>query len=87
MAHDSDAISTGYPDASGQADDSQQMTLLETLDRVINRGVVITGDIVISVADVDLIYLSLRALLASAATLDRGKDTDVPIIAVQASRK
>jgi hypothetical protein len=35
------------------------------LDRVIDHGVVLSGDITISVADVDLIYLGLRVMLAS----------------------
>ena len=49
----------------------QQVTLLELVDRVLNKGVVLTGDITLSVADVDLVYLGLRVLLASASTLDR----------------
>ena len=49
----------------------QDMTLLELVDRVLNKGVVLTGDITLSVADVDLVYVSLRVLLASAGTLDR----------------
>jgi hypothetical protein len=49
----------------------QQVTLLELVDRVLNKGVVLSGDITLSVADVDLVYLSLRVLLASAGTIDR----------------
>ena len=49
----------------------QQVTLLELVDRVLNKGVVLTGDITLSVADVDLVYVGLRVLLASAGTLDR----------------
>jgi len=49
----------------------QQVTLLELVDRVLNKGVVLSGDITLSVADVDLVYVSLRVLLASAGTLDR----------------
>ena len=49
----------------------QQVTLLELVDRVLNKGVVLSGDITLSVADVDLVYISLRVLLASAGTLDR----------------
>ncbi len=44
---------------------SKNVTLLEVLDRVLDKGVVISGDITISVADVDLIYLGLRLVLAS----------------------
>lgn len=42
----------------------QEVTLLDLLDRVIDNGVVLAGDVTISVADVDLIYLGLRVLLA-----------------------
>ncbi|MDQ3856226.1 MAG: gas vesicle protein [Chloroflexota bacterium] len=41
------------------------VTLLDLLDRVIDHGVILAGDITISVADVDLIYLGLRVMLAS----------------------
>jgi hypothetical protein len=47
-----------------------QVTLLELVDRVLNRGVVLSGDITLSVADVDLVYVGLRVLLASVATLE-----------------
>ena len=43
---------------------AQEATLLDLLDRVIDQGVVLAGDITISLADVDLIYLGLRVLLA-----------------------
>jgi gas vesicle structural protein len=43
---------------------AQEVTLIDLLDRVIDNGVVLAGDITISVADVDLIYLGLRVLLA-----------------------
>ena len=49
----------------------EQLTLLELVDRVLNKGVVISGDITLSVAGVDLVYVGLRVLLASAGTLDR----------------
>jgi hypothetical protein len=47
-----------------------QVTLIELVDRVLNRGVVISGDITLSVADVDLVYVGLRVLLSSVATLE-----------------
>lgn len=50
--------------------ESKNVTLLEVLDRVLNKGVVISGDIVISVADVDLIYLGLKVLLSSVETME-----------------
>jgi len=50
---------------------SKDAALVEILDRVLDKGVVISGDIVISVAGVDLIYLGLRALLSSMETMER----------------
>ena len=49
----------------------ERVTLLEILDRALDKGVVISGDIVISVADVDLIYLGLKVLLSSVETMER----------------
>lgn len=46
----------------------REVTLLETLDRLLNKGVVVAGDVTLSVADVDLIYLGLRLLLSSVET-------------------
>lgn len=48
--------------------DAEHISLCETLDRVLNKGVVIMGDVVISVADVDLIWLGLQLVLASVET-------------------
>ncbi|RKN09372.1 gas vesicle protein [Streptomyces radicis] len=39
--------------------------LVDLLDRVLAAGVVINGDVVIAIAEVPLVRLSLRALLAS----------------------
>lgn len=47
------------------ARDLQRTSLVDLLDRVIGTGVVLSGDIVISLAGVDLIVLRLRALLST----------------------
>jgi len=52
-------------DALSQED---QVSLLEILDRVLDKGVVLSGDITLSVADVDLIFVGLRLLLSSVET-------------------
>jgi hypothetical protein len=44
----------------------ERISLCETLDRVLNTGVVLQGDIIISVADVDLVFLGLQLVLTSA---------------------
>lgn len=46
--------------------DTRQVTLLELLDRLLDKGVVLRGDITLSVANVDLIVLDLAVMLASA---------------------
>ncbi len=48
--------------------DQHPVSLCEVLDRVLTKGAVIRGEVTISVADVDLIYLDLRLLLASIET-------------------
>ncbi|HUG54244.1 MAG TPA: gas vesicle protein [Vicinamibacteria bacterium] len=44
-------------------------SLLELVDHVLNRGVVVTGDLMLSIANVDLVYLRLSALLCAADRL------------------
>ena len=55
-------------------DINKEITILDVLDRVLTKGVVITGDVVISVADIDLIYLGLRLLLSSVETMEKMKE-------------
>lgn len=47
----------------------EQLSLCETLDRILNKGAVICGDIRISVANVDLLYLGLQVVLCSIGAL------------------
>jgi hypothetical protein len=49
----------------------EELTLLELLDRVLDKGVVLSGDITLSVADVDLVYVGLRVLLSSVEAAER----------------
>ena len=49
----------------------EQVTLIELVDRVLNKGVVLSGDITLAVANVDLVYVGLRVLLSSVGTLER----------------
>ena len=55
----------------GLYDIKKEITILDILDRVLTKGVVITGDIVISVADIDLIYVGLRVLLSSVESMEK----------------
>jgi hypothetical protein len=47
------------------------VALIDLVDRLLHNGVVITGDITLSVADIDLVYVGLRALVSSVATAER----------------
>jgi hypothetical protein len=53
---------------SGEVLEESELSLLETLDHVLNRGLVITGEITISVADIDLVFIGLNVLLSSVET-------------------
>jgi hypothetical protein len=53
---------------SGESVEEQELSLLETLDHVLNRGLVIAGEITIAVADIDLIFLGLNVMLSSVET-------------------
>jgi hypothetical protein len=52
-------------------DRSKNITILEVLDRVLNKGVIITVDLVISVADVDLVYVGVKLILSSVETMEQ----------------
>ena len=51
-------------------DPEEGLSLLETLDHVLDKGLVTAGDITISVANIDLIYLGLNVILGSVETVD-----------------
>jgi hypothetical protein len=48
--------------------ENSDLSLLETLDHVLNRGLVIAGEITIAVADIDLIYVGLNVMVSSVET-------------------
>jgi hypothetical protein len=48
---------------------ARDVALVDLVDRLLQGGVVIAGDITLSVADVDLVYVELRALISSVATV------------------
>jgi hypothetical protein len=54
-------------------DQSKDITILELLDRVLNKGVILTGDLVISVADIDLVYVGVKLMLSSVETMEQIK--------------
>ncbi len=48
-----------------------QLSLLDTLDHLLDRGVIIAGEAVISIGSVDLLYLGLNIVLANVDTIKR----------------
>jgi hypothetical protein len=48
--------------------ENQDVSLCEALDRILNKGAVLFGEVMISVADIDLVYLGLQVILASMET-------------------
>lgn len=65
-AYGTDPYGTGLLDAGYPA---ERVSLVDLLDRVLAGGVVVTGEITLSIADVDLVVISLRALLTSVSAL------------------
>jgi gas vesicle structural protein len=56
------------PAAQRPAGFERPVSLSEVLDRVLNKGVVVAGEVVISVAGIDLVYLGINLLLTSVQT-------------------
>jgi Gas vesicle protein len=51
----------------------RRIALVDLLDRVLAGGVVIHGEVTLSIADVDLVHISLRALLTSISALEQNR--------------
>jgi gas vesicle structural protein len=56
--------------------DSSEASLLDIVDNVLNKGVVLSGDLTIALAQVDLIYARLSVLLCAADRVLPNEDTD-----------
>ncbi len=74
MASDSRPI-----DEAGDEIDDEQLILGDLLNHVLDKGVVITGSVTISIANIDLLMVDLRLLLTSVETsirhgIDRSVD-------------
>jgi hypothetical protein len=52
---------------------AEDASLLELVDRLLNKGVVLAGEATISVAGIDLIYLGLNVLLSAVETIDKAQ--------------
>jgi hypothetical protein len=66
------ALTFGDDDLAAQED----LTLVDLLDRLLAGGVVIAGDITLSLADIDLVQVSLRLVVGSVPTLQPPRSDD-----------
>ena len=58
---------------------TERIALVDLLDRVLAGGVVVSGEVTLAIADVDMVRVSLRALVTSVSTLARvSGDPEVP---------
>jgi hypothetical protein len=53
--------------------DRERVSLCEVLDRTLNKGAVVAGDVMISVANINLIYLGLQLVITSVSSLPVNK--------------
>ena len=63
------------PTAAAEPDDLPQSSLLDVVDSVLNKGAVVNGDLILGLANVDLIYARLSVLLTA---LDKVMGTTEP---------
>jgi hypothetical protein len=62
-----------------RAVNAERIALVDLLDRVLAGGVVVSGEVTLSIADVDMVTVSLRALVTSVSTLAKADaDSEVP---------
>ncbi|PGL67070.1 gas vesicle protein [Bacillus sp. AFS055030] len=50
---------------------NDNITLLDILDGVLDKGVVISGDLILSIADIDLVYVNIRLLVTAVENIQK----------------
>ncbi|GGY57697.1 gas vesicle protein [Streptomyces omiyaensis] len=66
----------GHPGGYEDRLPERQVALVDLLDRLLSGGVVLAGDLVLSVAGIDLVRVSLRALVVSVGDETAGQDSE-----------
>lgn len=71
----SDSIAPAPPGSAARqrTGAERDVTLLDLLDRLLEGGVVIHGDVTLAVADIDLVHVALRLVVASVESLEHGE--------------
>ena len=74
MARRKRAVSSDwlFPNISTSDEVEPESSLLDVVDRVLNKGAVLNGDLILGVANVDLIYAKLSVLLSALDKVTRG---------------
>lgn len=67
-------FSTGENSQNSQLELTRRISVCELLDRVLNKGAVLTGELVISVANIELLYITVSLLVSSVETLLKAMD-------------
>jgi hypothetical protein len=55
---------------------AREIALVDLLDRLLAGGIVLTGDITLAIADIDMVQISLRALITSLSTRSGAAERD-----------
>lgn len=68
--------------------ENKEVGLIDILDVVLDKGVAIKGDLILSIAGIDLVYIDLRVLIASVETLiESNKETAAKLSSKQLDRE
>lgn len=51
--------------------ENKEVTLAEVLDRVLDKGAVLQGDLTLKLADIDLVYVGLRLIITSVSRMEK----------------
>ncbi|MED3879547.1 gas vesicle protein [Priestia megaterium] len=57
--------------------EQKDIALIDILDVILDKGIAIKGDLLISIAGIDLVYLDLRVLISSVETLISSHDRQI----------
>lgn len=76
-----------FPHVTTAQQVEEQSSLLDVLDNVLNRGLMVNGDLVLGVANVDLIYVKLSVLLAALDKVTKHDPVFRPISAPKRKRR
>ena len=61
------------------SDADEPLVLSDLISRVLDKGVVLSGDVMISIADIDLIKLELHLLLSGVEST-KSREPNVPVL-------